>query len=82
MGAKAAPPAQKLSYFDGRVPQLSAWVNDGTPAADVIGHMCIETYLSASFAQRKSRWFHLGYSIINNIPLTMLGSWEMVRNTS
>ena len=33
------PRALKLSYFDGRAPQLSSWVNHGTPAAGVIGHI-------------------------------------------
>ena len=38
-GAKTNPQAPKLSYFGGRAPQLSARVNHGTPAADVIGHI-------------------------------------------
>ena len=38
-GARTAPRAPELSYFDGRAPQLSAPVNHGTPAAGVIGHM-------------------------------------------
>ena len=38
-GAKTAPLALKMSYFDGRAPQLSARVNHGTPAAGMIGHM-------------------------------------------
>ena len=38
-GAKTAPRAPKLSYFDGRAPQLIAQVNHGTPAAGVIGHI-------------------------------------------
>ena len=38
-GAKTTPQAPKLSYFGGRAPQLSARVNHGTPAADVIGHI-------------------------------------------
>ena len=38
-GAKTAPRAPKLGYFDGRAPQLSARVNHGTPAASVIGHI-------------------------------------------
>jgi hypothetical protein len=38
-GDKTAPRAPKLSYFDGRAPQLSARVNHGTPAAGVIGHI-------------------------------------------
>ena len=37
-GAKTAPRAPKLSFFDERAPQLSALVNHGTPAAGVIGH--------------------------------------------
>ena len=40
-GAKTAPRAPKLSYFDGRAPQLSARANLGTPAAGVIGHICL-----------------------------------------
>ena len=45
---KTAPRAPKLSYFDGRAPQLSARINHGTPAAGVIGHIiyyevCITT---------------------------------------
>ena len=36
-GAKTAPRAPKLSYFDRRAPQLSARVNHGTSAACVIG---------------------------------------------
>ena len=31
MGAKTAPRAPKKSYFDGRVPELNAGVNLGTP---------------------------------------------------
>ena len=42
-GAKTAPRAQKLSYLDGWAPQLSARVNDGTPAAGVIGHIVLQT---------------------------------------
>ena len=38
-GAKTAPRAPKLSYFDGQGPQLSARVNHGTPAAGVISHI-------------------------------------------
>ena len=36
-GAKTAPRAPKLSYFDVRAPQLSARANLGTPG--VIGHI-------------------------------------------
>ena len=35
---KTVPRAQKLYYFYGQAPQLSARDNHGTPAAGVIGH--------------------------------------------
>ena len=38
-GAKTAPWAPQLSYFDGRAPHLSARVNHGTPDVGVIGHI-------------------------------------------
>ena len=48
-GAKTAPRAPKLGYFDRRAPQLSARVNHGTPAAGVIGHVrvCIQKNLKS-----------------------------------
>ena len=39
-GAKTAPLTPKLSYFDGRSPQLSARVNQERRPPGVIGHMC------------------------------------------
>ena len=38
-GAKTAPLAPKLGYFDGWAPQLSVRVNPEMPAAGLIGHM-------------------------------------------
>ena len=38
-GVTTAPRAPKLSYFDGRAPQLSARVNHRMPATGVIGIM-------------------------------------------
>ena len=47
-GANTSLQAPKLSYFAGRVPQLSARVYQGTPAAGVIGHMSPKIFLTAS----------------------------------
>ena len=48
-GAKTAPQAPKLSYFDGRAHQLIAQVNHGTPlAAGVIGHVYTNTPVKCS----------------------------------
>ena len=38
-GPKIDPRGTKLSYFEGRAPQLSARVNQGMPVAGVIGHI-------------------------------------------
>ena len=45
--------APKLSYFDGRAPQLMALIIHGTPAAGVIGHIPIRlSVYSVYLAQR------------------------------
>ena len=64
--AVEAPRAPKLSYFDGRAPQLRARVNHGTPAAGVIGHIYnLQVVILFSFNQYI-------YVTIQNVKLATL----------
>ena len=69
-GAKTAPRSPKLSYFDGRAPQLSAQVNHGTPAARVIGHK----YIVYGYNRIRINIIHLCYDLF--VPLKSL-SWRI-----